>query len=467
MASRRGQVALYLLLALIVICVLALSTVDSFLGVRAKNRLENAGDAAALAAAHEEGRLLNEIGKLNLEHIKSAIRGDEKACAAITEEQARLALLGPFNALREANRAAKEKNGVAAREEFRDILKRHTSDIADKYRNALDVYPPAWEGAWEEYLHEWLSLASEELAVGADNMEYFDTVGGHLLFSRDFYYAIAAHNWCWFHFNAEGALRNFTDHTAWENPFENALHEANCANNELFSLHIEPRQTALTNILSLSEIRTALRDYGDGALLFDAAQPPPLLTNDLQVWYCFDERYWGTWFDGRRLVGNESAAEFPLAGEIKSVYNVRGAAAVCRVKQDVPSTVHDATNTCTWVAAAKPFGSLAGDKPVTDFNNFILPVFSDVRLIPVDAAPGSDRATADYDWVNHQQRHLAIYLERGPYATGSGCWYCRQLRDWEKPAFHELGSKWLNYNAASCIRPSPGTSYSGGTSHGH
>lgn len=466
MTSRHGQVALYLLLALIVICVLALSNVDSFLGVRAKNRLENAGDAAVLAAAHEQGHLLNEIGKLNLEHIKAAIQGDSNACAKVVEEQSRLALLGPFNALREANRVAKEKYELPIREEFAEILKTHISVIADLYRSSPDIYPEPYEGAWDEYLHEWLSLTSEGLSVGADNIEYFDTVGGHLLFSRDFYYAIAAHNWCWFHFNAESALRSFTSHTAWNNPFKNILHEANCANCEIFSLHIEPRQAALTDILSFDQIRAALRDYGEGTLHIDELQPPPLLTNDTQVWFCFDKRYWGQWFDGRRLAGTEDATEFPLDGEIKPLYNVRGCSAICRVKGEVPSTINDATNICVWVAAAKPFGSFSGDAPVTDANYLILPAFSDTRLIPVDAANGSDLASADYDWVIHQQRHLADYLERGPNAV-MDCWYCEQLRTWEKSSFHERGSNWLNYNASSCVRPSSGTSYSGGTSHGH
>lgn len=466
MKARPGQAALYLLLTLVAVCVLALTNVDAFLAVRAKNRLQNAGDAAALEAARVQGRLLNEIGQLNLEHIQAAVRGDAARCEAIVREQRRLALLGPFDALRAADALVRTKYGLAPRGEFADALRLHVSDIADKYAGAPDVYPPSWNGAWGEYLHEWLNVASVGLAVGADNIEYFDTAGGHLLFDRDFYYAIAAQNWCWFHFNAMDALRDLAGHAAWSDPFENLYREPNCANCEIFSLHVEPRQTALTDILSFAQIRAALADCGDGSVHMDELAPPPLLTNDLQVWFCLDDRHWGRWFEGRRLVDRPGGTDFPLDGEIKEPYNVRGCSAVCRVRGDVPATALSGTNTHTWVAAAKPFGKLPGDEPVTAANFFLLPVFTDVRLIPVDAANGGDRATADYDWVLHQQRHLPRYLQSGP-SPGASCWYCRQLQTWERESFHALGVNWLKYNAASCVRPMGGTSAGGGTGHGH
>ena len=45
---RRGQVALYLLMVLVGIFLIALLNVDTFDFVRGKNRSQNAGDAAAL-----------------------------------------------------------------------------------------------------------------------------------------------------------------------------------------------------------------------------------------------------------------------------------------------------------------------------------------------------------------------------------------------------------------------------------
>ena len=121
---RRGQVAIYLLLVLVALFLLALLNVDVFDVVRGKNRVQNGGDAAALAAARKQGRLLNEIGKLNIAHLVAAAQNDARTCEELTMEQRRLALLGPVEALRLANHAAK-KNGMEVRDEFAAILREH------------------------------------------------------------------------------------------------------------------------------------------------------------------------------------------------------------------------------------------------------------------------------------------------------------------------------------------------------
>ena len=58
MKARNGQIALFLLFVLVVIVLLTLLNVDTFLSVRAKNRVQNAGDAAALAAFAKAHHLL-------------------------------------------------------------------------------------------------------------------------------------------------------------------------------------------------------------------------------------------------------------------------------------------------------------------------------------------------------------------------------------------------------------------------
>ena len=70
MKARNGQIALFLLFVLVVIVLLTLLNVDTFLSVRAKNRVQNAGDAAALAASRKQGSLINEIGRLNVELLR-------------------------------------------------------------------------------------------------------------------------------------------------------------------------------------------------------------------------------------------------------------------------------------------------------------------------------------------------------------------------------------------------------------
>lgn len=49
MQGRRGQIAVVLAFVLAVIVLLVLLNVDTFIAVRTKNRLQNGGDAAALA----------------------------------------------------------------------------------------------------------------------------------------------------------------------------------------------------------------------------------------------------------------------------------------------------------------------------------------------------------------------------------------------------------------------------------
>ena len=61
MKARNGQVALYLVMALLAIAVLMLVNVNAFLAVRSKNRMMNAVDEATIAAAKHQGYLLNEI----------------------------------------------------------------------------------------------------------------------------------------------------------------------------------------------------------------------------------------------------------------------------------------------------------------------------------------------------------------------------------------------------------------------
>ena len=56
MKARKGQVAVYLALALLAIVMLTLMNVGAYLAVSAKNRTMNAGDAAALVKAVEEYR---------------------------------------------------------------------------------------------------------------------------------------------------------------------------------------------------------------------------------------------------------------------------------------------------------------------------------------------------------------------------------------------------------------------------
>lgn len=468
---RRGQVALYLLMAIVALALLALMNVDMFLAVRTKNRIQNAGDAASLAAARCQGRLLNEIGRLNLEHLVAAVKGDVTRCAEIEFEQRRLALLGPVGALREANEAAK-KNGMAVRDEFARILFEHAATVRSVYYGGGergDPYPESWPGAWIAYAAEIEAVASEGLATGADNIEFYGAMEGHLLLNRNFYHAIAGRNWCWFHFNAESTLNSYRSFHDWA-PLP-AREEVSFENSEIFSLHLTAYRGCVTDRVPLERIAELLTGGDDRRVTREEVMNSCVLTNAAATWFFYSDDVWRHWREISPLA-EDGYSNFPVVGEVKPEYDVRGAAAICRCVDETVSVANDTETRHTWSAAAKPFGRfLAADgtaEPVTAFGGLCLPAFDAVRLVPLDSVGGENLATADAAWIDHVRHHLGSYLEHGPQP--SRCYYCRQLELWERESFRVTGINWLKFNAGTCVRSCPGGGPGGGgggTSHGH
>ncbi len=474
---RRGQVAIYLLMVLVAIFLIALLNVDTFDFVRGKNRAQNAGDAAALAAARKQGRLLNELGKLNIAHIVAAVENDVEECERIVMDQRRLVLLGPVDGLRLANRAAK-KNGMEVRDEFAEILREHIAEIRLVYMGGTnsegEPYPEPYPGAWGEYAAEIEEVISEGLACGPDNVEFYGAQGGHYLLMKDFYHAIAAENWCWFHWNAEGLLNSYNDYTDWA-PLP-ARDEHSMENSEIFNLHVRAWQGALTDLFTIEELQKLCESYGEGEIADEDLAKSFVITNRDQTWFLYDGAHggyganWGTWFNGLSLAGDDEGYDFPVVGEIKPEYNVRGCAAICRCVNDVESVAVEGVSSVTWAAAAKPFGTVENFDGETDvvtaLKSFVVPCFTHVRLVPLDSVGGEDLSTADYGWVTHIRRHLGPYLDDGP-EHAHGCFYCLQLQTWEHRSFREKGKRWLKYYSDTCIRGSGGGGSHGGTSHGH
>jgi hypothetical protein len=475
---KRGQVALYLLMALVGIFLVVLVNVDAFGVVRGKNRAQNAGDAAALAAARKQAMLLNEIGRLNVAHILAAADGDAAECERITAEQRRLALLGPLEALRLASRAAR-RNGMADREDFASILRDHVSDIRLVYAGGTDdagePYPEPYPGAWEEYASALEGVLADGLACGPDNVEFHTARGGHYLLMKDFYHAIASGNWCWFHWNAEGLLSDYGSYLDWA-PLPRR-DGSSIENSEIFGLHVRAWQGALADLMTTNEIAHVCRTFEGGEIPPEKLAESRLLSDREQVWFLFDGEdrgygagHWGRWFDGLRLAGDEDGGEFPLVGEVRPEHNVRGCAAVCRCVKEVETVAVEGVSAVSWTAAAKPFGTVEnfrGEEDVaTALKSLVVPCFSHVRLVPVDAVGGEDLSTADYGWVVHIRRHLDGYLGHGPFDARE-CFYCAQLRTWETRQFREAGMRWLRLYSDTCVRGSGGGGSHGGTSHGH
>lgn len=469
---RPGQVAILLILAIVAIALATFAALDAFLSARAKFRLQNGGDAAALAAAKMQGDLISRIGRLNIARIIAAVDGDARKFAELELEQRRLALIGPVDALAEADSAARA-NSLETEENFSMLLRDHVNDIRTMYvggEGADDVaFPESYPGAWTEYAAAISRIADAGLAVAPDNVEFYYASGNHLLSNRDFYDAIASRNWCWFLFHCENVLHGYGSWRDWGGA--GVVSRNTMENSEIFSLHLSARRCALLDVFTVEEIISLVREYGSRRLEEDDVEDAELLSNPETAWFFFDTAYWRTWFAGKRLAtdADDVTADFPLAGEVKPIYNILGCSAVVRAGTETRNITEDSKHYNVWTAAAKPFGvarDFSGvESQVSAVKGFVLPVDMEVRLIPVDAAQGGNLETGDIFWVEHLRHHLPLYLTRG--VVHDGCSYCLQLDKWEKPLFRQSGITWLKYHSAECFRPVGGRGGTGGTRHAH
>lgn len=493
MKARNGQVAVYLALVLVAVCVLAVMNVGVFLSVRAKNHAMNAGDAAALAVAQYQGELLNRIGNINLAHLKAVcdrsqakgltpeerqarLDNARNACLQLMDEQRRICFLEPLGGIRIANEWA-QRNGITIPDkEAEDILREHVGDILNGYALDPEQYHEPWEGAWREYAMRLEVEIEGGIIAAPDNIDFVDASHDHYLLNAQFYNAIAGRNWCWFHFNAPGLLENYSGFRSWPQlPLvdEETL-RIRCCNSEIFSLHLKSCLGSAIGLLSREMVKNLTG-------LSDQDLDDSVLVNDTdQVWYFYDwgpsdenydYRVWRPWYeiDPEANEYNEGRG-FPVVGKVKPEYNVRGCSANCRVRIPIPNIVSEGgVRSVSWIGAAKPFGTVENEDGVVDvvtaLKGLVLPSFNDVRLVPLDSVGGSDTERPNLDMVRHIRDHLAEYLRSG--TTSTGCFYCMQLRQWERQIFREEGILWLKFNAGSCVRSTgPGTAR-GGTSHGH
>lgn len=471
---RNGQIAVLLAFALAAVAMLALMNVDTFLAVRTRWRVQNAGDAAALAAARHQGDVLNRIGALNIAHVAAALANDTNECRRIVELQRRIALLDPIDGIRLANAAA-VKNGVPCSRDnmFATLLRLHAKAVRDAGTyggDGAEVYPEPFEGAWEEYASKIEAACAGELAIGVDNIAFFGMNQNHILLQPAFYEAVLSRNWCWFHLQCpqKGLLDTYENYKSWP-PLPVADSPESMQNSEVFSIGVAARKRALLSVVTPGTLIFALSRYGGGAGADEKKiMECPLLSDPGEEWFFFTDK-WHKWFNGMRLVGLDKIGDFPLAGDIKREYNVAGADAAVRCQLTCERTT---AGPCPyiWTAAAKPFGFLETSEgsrvPATAAGFFVLPCFTDVRLVPYDSVVGGCTCTANHDWILHVQVHLPPYLSDGK--THYGCRYCQALRKWDNSVFRASGRRWLKFNAHRCtIENSYIGGAGGGLSCGH
>jgi len=453
--GRGGQVVIFLMMAFVALMFLVLWNADLHRIVTMKARSQDAGDAAALAAARWQASSLNLIGELNLMHALALSDGNDAAVDALTNIQARLCLTGPLAGVVAAQQAAKQ-NGVHANAEFDAMFESYIDDVA----SCAVTIPAYYPDAQEEYIDMLEAVLADRIAAQPPYPSV--SAGGHILFDPAFYDAVATRDWCWFERNHPGLLEEYTDYSWWPElpPPPDAR--------ELYPLRVRPVTARLLQLVDLLRL-TAQADAAGIDLT------PVAATNVAapQTWYCYEGAWWGSW---ERLNTEDPIYPFPVVGPAKPEYNYAGADALASVEtyvQPMTPGMEDNASFFTnigWTAAAKAFGYVgdndAREPPAT--YGLVVPAFRDVRLIPLDASSGDGKydsaMQAHFAFHCDGSGHLQRYVATGEYHPG--CWYCLQLQTWDQPAFRQDGIAWLqNHDCTPPPGPGPGGPGGGGGGH--
>ena len=458
--GKSGQAMIFITFVVVILAVVALWNFDLHKIVTVKQISQNAGDAAALAAARWQAITLNLIGDLNVMQAVALTAGDTGQAAEIAELQARLCYVGPMVGLAGAQQAAKN-NGIFNNERYAARLERHAEEVLREYTgrggDGRMMFPEPYPGCWTEYADMIQSVADNGVAAGPDNSRlYSDDAGGHILLAKEFYDAVAGEDWCWFFFNAYELLLDYAGFRSWP-PLPPEIPLPDPMNCEYFGLGLR-KQPLVTDARAVALMRQAETDRGLSGLPIDAT-----VGSVTSAWYCYDEACWGPW----DLISPVGENHFPATGLVKPQYDYLGADAAVRVQAEATRLSSTTKSRITWTAAAKPFGSLEVDGTPVKPNEcgLVIPAFRDVRLIPADACSGPAGGAFDLDWRDHIEVHLPEYMASG--STVPGCWYCDQLRTWESPVFRATGVEWLKENSDSCETPGTGGRAGGGSRRGH
>ena len=462
-SPRHGQALVFLLLTLVILLFVTLWNFDVHKNLFVKTLNRNGGDAAALAAARWQGTTLNLVGSLNILQALALSIDDDETVASVSNLQARLLYTGPMIALIAAQQAAKN-NHLFQNDDFTERLREHAETVRNEYPGEVGpdgemLFPEPFPDAWAIYAGMLDAIADDGVAAGPDNAAFYaDSIDGHMLLLVDFYQAIAGRTWCWFHLNAPGILESYVNYQSWP-PLPDITYEP-FINSEIFGLGLHKVATPLNRIVETNFINDAA-----AAIDLPAAVTERGMTNTA-IWICYG-RHWGNW-EAMDIGGDPP---FPLTGPLKPKYNYAGADAAIRVESTLKRLTHGQNsdtvyNTLTWTAAAKPFGYLDDETP-PNAEHLVIPAFHDIRLIPVDASSAPSGGSFNIGWRRHIEYHLPEYMERGTAGLSPGCWYCQQLRTWERDSFRAAGITWLEHYSDQCLPHGGRGGRGGGRRRGH
>lgn len=464
---RRGQALLFIMMALAILFFMVLWGADLHRFISVKDRSQNAGDAATLAAARWQATSLNLMGELNLLHVLALVANDDASVDLITNTQSRLCYTGPMTGFAASQQAAK-LNGIPVNDAFTDFVRERSSIVRKGYAGTFgtgtSAFEEPYENAWAEYANMIDAVADEGIAAGPDNAVFYsDYSGSHTLLDEGFYNAIAGRTWCWFFFHAPRLLSSYTGYTWWP-ALPEPIHP-HYSNSEFFSLRLSP---------TIRELHSIVREDVLHPIAEEAGHPFTRPTTNVwnragQMWFAYNGVEWGPW--------QSLDDPFPVEGDVRDEYNYEGADAVVRVETVVErfspgrAPSGETGDGIVWTAAGKPFGYLEpeGVKTIPNAYGLVIPAFRDVRLMPIDASTGGSGGSFKMSWRRHISEHLEPYVRGGISACRADCWYCRRLVTWENEAFRRTGATWLEKNSDRCkITPGGGGGGGhGGSQHAH
>lgn len=490
---------IYYMTVVMVLVLLALWLFDYNTAAVSRVRAQNAADGSALAAAQWQAKSLNAVGEINLvkaintllenvppgSQLQTQLNGlpPSQAYATIQSSldslQSRIGFTGPMLAMIGAQQAAKN-NGVPPNSVYTSDVRNHAGLVSLVYQNNFSA--PGWGGGvnWADTYAKMLNyLADEGVAAAADNASYYygslsaSAQAQRYLLDKSFYQAIAIRNWC---FLEDLLLGGYDDYSFWGDitPLAQQV-----TGSEYFGLGLELASSdSLIGTGGLSDVQIQqLRNYFVTEL---SSRNLPLHTDWPQFvpainWTVYSGVTWGTWDKAHTYA-------MSLVADARPVYDYSGCDAVTAVslRNDVSLALTNRSGAWTsWLvgggnqasfgssvsrleglqgsseldvkanAAAKPFGQLPNISDPAYTFRIVLPVYDEVRLVPVALA--SAYGNSDAEWLMHRLEHLpyngpgdtVAYTRFGPTSLPDSCFYCAQLKTWEDAAFRQVGSDWL------------------------
>ena len=477
MSGRRrkgGQTILLLVMMVSALVIFLVIAFDVFLGTRGKRHAINAGDAAALAGAAAQGRALNRIGELNLEHLAIACEYREEDLLAdptlrdvrdrrieeVVREQRRIALLWPMEGFRDAQRLAR-KNLASGGDEATILA---DSDAERLLREELGH----WDGGSElesEYHAQLRSAISEGIVAMDQNakLRCCNVTGRHWYYEQSFYNVlrqfVANKNdggvlrwFCrWYGGRESSHSKAITVCSSWSPPNPDDITEA-VRSAGLFDANVLPVRVSFTNDVNENAADFLLDAWnayrGGGEVTREKIEASGVLGDTSQPWFFYGLDWAGRW----NAMRNEGSQKDALVGQLRDEYDVAGAMAAVRVvaKIKLPSDP-DRETSFPWTASAKPFGSLWDGRRVTELFGewhgldenlpLVLPSFTTTRLFKYNASRqpqsnGTARPNVPSTaWVRHKW-HVAEGKRDG------GCGHCAILKQWESGLASEVAT-WL------------------------